>query len=411
MWDDTINYFNEGYSDTAAMDKVYHSIQTPLTIQDVSDVFSAVYADTYWDVDRMNCKKLSNSLLDVIDLTMKEAGDIAKKSLSQWRGILIRNNGGDIGHIPEATSAYNSIDIICNGNTEIEPSMLIEKWDARIWQTPQVGKNYVYTRCQNFDFFGNLSNVELKYPVVKMFSTDAGFNLPPTSWIQLPTVMDMTKITGEVVLVNGNSGPINEGTCGCSEAFFFNPVSPDPVCIIGTIGTKFFTNTLNNLGGNWNTAIWINYNGAAAIHNAEPLPQQGKEIKLMFYNQDDTIENFAFKIYCRNVPLGFKIFLKCEDKKIQLNSGLITVIESSFEFVLPVTLPANYKDELIVSMENLDNKMLPDNASVQIDMVWNLTKEHKQFPIAIAYKIFSDIQVKRNQLDMVVGSFTFSGKT
>lgn len=411
MWDATISYFKEGDSDTLAMTKVYTRMQDPLTNQDISDVFSAVYATTYWNVICMDCEKLSRSLMSVIGLTTREAEVIAEKSLSQWRGIYIRDNNGDTGHIPKKmASPYNSIDIVCNGNIAIQPSLLIQKWDTRIWQTPKVGKNYVYTRCQNLGFFGNLSSVDLKYPVVKMFVTDIGFNLPPTSWIQLPTVSNKAKTTGEVVLINGVPGPMNEGTIGCSEAFFFSPTSTDPVCIIGTIGTAFFTNTLHNLGSNWNTATWITHNGAVAIHNAGPFPRQGKEVRLKFYNQDDTSENFAFKIYCRNVPVGLKIILKCENKKIRLNSGLITVIKPSFEFVLPVTLPANYKGELIVSMENPGNKKLPDNASVQIDMVWNLTKGHKQFPIAMA---LYNAHKKSNNFedhDLIVGSYTLTGK-
>ena len=405
MWDTTIEYFKQGDSDLVAMGKIYDSMQSPLSNQDLSDVFSAVYANSYWNVVYMDYSKLSNSLVSTTNISKDEANTISKKSFSYWTGILTRNSSLDAGKIPKDSSDYTCIDLICNGSTESLPSLFIKNWNTPVWYSPQVGKNYVYTRCQNLDFFGDLSDSDDLYPKVRMFATDAGFNLPPSSWVELYTVNAPTKTEGKVMLIDNEPGPMPEGTRGCSEAFFFNPTSTNPVCVISTIGTRFFTNPLNNLGGNWDAATWINCNGAAGIHNASP--QQTKSIQLAFHNQDDSAENFVFKIMCFDVPINSTITLKNKDQSLTFSSDDFIVNNPFAQFESSVCLPANYAGKLTISVKDTQGNLLPKNAIVQINMLWRLDLNHERFSDSLLhFKIAKDVKFT----DLSVGSFTLFGE-
>ena len=248
MWDATIGYFIQGVPDTNAMYKVYNRMVATLTYQDIANVFSAVYADKYWQVNLMDFNILSKSLQSALAISPPSLADnYAKNALKLWRGMLVRKTTSDIGQIPVTGTVTASIDIVCNNSTELLPEQLIQNWNSVYWQYPQVGKNYVYTRCQNANFFGDLSNKGASTPKVNMYYTTGGFNQPPSSWLQLTTT-DGTNLDGQVILLTGATGPMPIGTRGCSESFFFNPTSTDHVCIIATIATDYFTNPKVNDG-------------------------------------------------------------------------------------------------------------------------------------------------------------------
>jgi len=406
MWDATIGYYAQGIPDTSAMYKVYTRMVATLTYQDISNVFSAVYANKYWSVNLMDYTKLSKSLQSALAITPASLADsYAQNAIKQWRGILTRKTTSDIGQIPVIGSVTASIDIVCNNSTELLPEQLIQNWNSVYWQYPQVGKNYVYTRCQNANFFGDLSIGATK-PTVHMYYTTGGFNQPPSTWLQLTTT-DGTNLDGEVILLSGVSGPMPIGTRGCSQSFFFNPTSTDHVCLIATVATDYFTNPKNN-DGNWNSSTWISHNGAGAWKNVNP--QQGIENSLTFYNQDGSKENFAFKVHCQNVPKGSKFSFKSADKSLGLDSGYISVNNHSANYEFPVTLPANYKGELIVSMEDAEGNMLPANAAIHIDMYWRLSKGHKQYATAIDLYDAHEKSINFEDHDLILGSYTLTGK-
>ncbi|KAA1245562.1 hypothetical protein [Aquimarina sp. RZ0] len=408
MWDATIGYYAQGMPDTSAMYKVYTRMVATLTYQDIANVFSGVYANKYWNINLMDYSILSKSLQSALAISPASLADTyAKNALVQWRGILTRKTTSDIGQIPVAGSVTASIDIVCNNSTELLPEQLIQNWNSVYWQYPQVGKNYVYTRCQNVNFFGDLSNSDSTpiMPIVHMYYTTGGFNQPPSSWLQLTTT-DGVNLDGKVVLLSGVPGPMPQGTRGCSESFFFNPTSTDHVCLIATVTTDYFSNP-KNADSNWNSSTWITHNGAGAWKNVNP--QQGVENTLSFYNQDDSNEKFVFKVQCQNVPEGSKISLKSADKSIALDSGTLFVNKHSANYEFAVDLPANYKGELIVSMEDATGNMLPANASVHIDMYWRLPKGHKQYEASIALYNAHEKSNTSEDHDLIVGSYTLTG--
>jgi len=365
MWDATIAYQQAGEFDTTAMYNIYQRMNPKLTFQDIANVFSGVYADTYWNVVQMDYQVLAKSMISALGVSRDLANSYSQKAISQWRGAFCRNNISDVGNIPSPGNFTQSLDIVCNNDTELIPVQLIQNWNNEFYQQPQVGKNYVYTRCQNVGFYGEIT------PKVRMYFTSGGFNQPPSSWQQLFTATG-TKAEGDVILIDGKPGPMDITARGASESFFF-------VCLIGVIGTSFFSNPLDIAAGNWNSTTWITWNGAACWHNVNP--QVNMEENLKFYNQDGTTESFTFHAQCRNVPVGSKISLRNDDPNnpnTEFNSGLIEITNPSQTVQIKANVPAYYEGNLKVHMEGPDGKILSGNSVVELTMLWNLTHGRKR---------------------------------
>lgn len=403
MWNATIDYFIAGEYDTDAMYDVYVRMNPKLTFQDIANVFSGVYADTYWHDTYMDYSYLSKSLQQALAIDPNSANTYAQIAISQWRGILNRKNISDFGAIPVQGDYTQSIDIVCNENTPIQTDALITNWNSTYWEKPQVGKNYIYVRCANVQFLDPITN-----PQAQMFYSTGGFNQPPSSWIQCFTVGANNPL-GSILLLGGKAGPLPLGTRGVSEAFSLAPATTDHICVIAAVATDFFTkNQPKNIPlGNWNSSTYITHNGSAAWHNYDP--QQSLEDSLYFYNQDETSESFAFIASCRNVPQGSRISLSCNDKDVNFDSGLIEVRHSSQVIRKTVTLPGNYKGELKVRLEDPDGNLLPSSSSVEIKMVWLLKPGHKSYADAGSLPTNFSFYKSNAEIELPLGTFTLIG--
>ena len=129
MWEATIGYFEAGTIDTTAMQQVSQQMTGNLTFQDIANVFSAVYANTYWATTQMDAQSLANSMRNALGLNRSIAKNYAQQAISQWRGIFCRSNLTDTGVIPETKNYSTSIDIVCNGATQVPPPALIQNWN------------------------------------------------------------------------------------------------------------------------------------------------------------------------------------------------------------------------------------------------------------------------------------------
>ena len=402
MWNAAIDYFNEGQYDTDAMYLIYKRMNPKLTYQDISDVCSGVYADTYWNITYMDYSFLSKSLQQALALDAGSADKYAKTSVSQWRGILSRKNISDIGSIPTQGDVTQSIDIVCNENNPIQTDALINNWNSTYWEKPVVGKNYIYIRCANVQFMDPITN-----PKAQMFYSTGGFNQPPTSWIQCQTLTG--NVTGNILLLGNKPGPMPLGTRGVSEGFSLEPTTTDHICVIAAISTEFFTkNQPKNIPlGNWNSQTYITHNGSSAWHNYDP--QQALTDTLAFYNQDETPETFAFIASCKNVPVGSKISLSCDEHDSAFDTGLVTVTNSSQVIRKTVTLPGNCKGKLNVRLEDPKGNLLPASCSVELKMVWILNPSHRNYEDAVIQT--SNIQKYRSNaaIELSLGTFTLIG--
>ncbi len=401
MWDAAVAYFEEGYDDTSAIYELYTRMSPKMTFQNIADVCSGVYADTYWAGIQMDSSILSKDLQQALGLSPAIANSIAGNALAQWRGVLSRKNISDSGSIPTRGDYAGSIDIVCNQNTPVQSASLIKNWNSSYWQTPQVGKNYIYVRCANVQFMNPIKDV-----TAQMFYTTGGFNQPPTSWLQCNTVGG--NLDGEVTTLEGVE-PLGYGIRGVSEGFSLEPTSTQHICVIAALSSAYFTKNrpLEIAPGNWNSTTYITHNGASAWHNL--APQMSVEDSLVFYNQDPTPESFEFVASCRNVPVGSKITLSVDDEAINLDAAT-TVVEHSSQVVRKsVTLPGNYHGRLNVRLEDPDGRMLPSSAAVEIRMHWVLAPGHERYEEAAALPSHLLALSPNNGIGLFVGAYTLLG--
>lgn len=400
LWEAAIEYYEAEDYDTAAMTKIYRRINPRITYQDIADVISAVFADTYWTEMKMDPSILSKNMVQSLGLSPSQADLYATSSMKQWRGSLVRNNLSDTGQIPSQGAYSQSIDIVCNQNTQLEPDQLINNWNNQFWKKPTVGKNYIYARVQNKAFKGGLDGK------AQMFFTQGGFNHPPSTWVQCLTVKNGSQ-EGDILLSDNQPGVLNIGDRGATEGFYFTPKGTDHVCIIATINDQYFTaNTPLALSdSNWNSGTWLTHNGAAAWHNVNPQTTQTTSLKV--YNQDGTNERFVLNAQCRNVPVGSRVRIETDDKLV--NSGEI-VIHKSSQFVETETeLPGYYDGDLKVSIEGPNGELLPTNAAIELTLMWKLHKGHDYYSRA-AITFDKSMHLLNDQAILIsLGSYTISG--
>jgi hypothetical protein len=404
MWDAVIQHHKEGSFDTDAMYDIYKRMDARLTYSDIANVFSGVYAGNYWSdtLYKMDPTILAEHMKKGLGLDYNRALSCATSAMSQWRGILLRKIYTDAGQIPEKESYTASVDIVCNQDNPLDTDQLITDWNNEFWETPKVGKNYVYIRCQNLNFQGAIK------PQVRVFYSDAGFATPPSSWIQMYTV-NGSKALGDVMLLGGESGSMELGIRGASEAFNFAPTAAKHYCIVASFASEFFDNNpLENVSSNWSSATWIKYNGAVGWHNVDP--QKSIESTLKFYNLDGRPEKFAFEAYCKNVPKGTVITLKSKDSQFaDLNSGSVEISQQYQLVATEAIVPSNHQGELEVLINTPDGKLLPEGALVEVRMVWLLDHTHDQyFNAADMMDANPDARELRN-IRIPMGSFTFVG--
>ncbi|UOQ51947.1 hypothetical protein [Hymenobacter cellulosivorans] len=412
LWAAVIAGFQQGNSDTDVMYPVYQALNPKITLQTFSNVFGAVFCDTYWNLTFMDSTILAKSLVQGIGLDPGIASNYAATTMANWRGILCRKNSSDVGSIPVPGSLTESLDIVCNENSPLNQMQLIQQWNNEFWKQPTIGKNFVYVRCQNLNFLGGITA-----PVVRLFYTDGGFNQPPTSWTQCSTVANnsttgsisiIDDATGELVQVSAKNPLLTSGKAA-SEAFYFTTTSSAHVCVIAAIASEFFTqdNPLNLNEGNWNSAQWISHNGSAAWHNVDP--QKQVEDTLKFYNQDESPEDFYFSVTCRNVPEGSLISLRTDDANAAFDTGALRVTGRAQSFKQNVTLPAKYEGNLKVRLESPEGGLLPANAAVEITMLWVLKPGHERYADAAQHFSAQAAAANGQEIALQLGSFTILG--
>ncbi|MFK8011303.1 MAG: hypothetical protein AB8B80_04630 [Marinicellaceae bacterium] len=401
LWEAAIEYYADEYYDTEAMTKIYRRINPRITYQDIADTISAVYADTYWTEIQMDPSILSKSMVQALGLSPVQADLYARNAMKQWRGSLSRNNLADTGQIPSQGAYSQSIDIVCNQNTQLEPDQLINNWNNEFWKKPTVGKNYIYVRVQNKAFKGDLTSK------AQMFFTQGGFNHPPSSWIQCLTIKDGSQ-EGEILLSDNKPGVLNTGDRGASEGFYFTPKGTDHVCIIAAVNDQYFTlNTPLSLSdSNWNSTTWLTHNGAAVWHNVNP--QTTTVTRLKVYNQDGTNEKFVLNAQCRNVPVGSKVIIETNDKKF--NSGEIIINKSSQYLETEAELPGYYDGDLNITIEGPNGELLAKNAAIEFTLMWKLNKGHDYYSRA-AIIFDKSVHLLNDQAILTsLGSYTISGE-
>lgn len=401
LWEAAVYYQTQGNSDVSAMQLIWQALVPAIGYQQLANVIAAVYAKTYWATTSMTPATLANNMVAALGLSPNLATSYASNAMLTWEGAFSRANLGDNGLIPKQGELSSSCDIVVNAGTSLTTNFLISQWNNAFLNAPSTGKNYIYLRGQNLGFNYDLTVGGSTPVTVNMFYTTAGFNQPPTSWVQLSTVSN-NSTSGVVNTIE--PGPITLGTKFVSEAFMFDPASDNHVCLIGVINSNFFTsNPVLSSQSNWNSSTWLASNGAAAWQNVNP--SAGTQTSLAFYNQDGTSETFAFKAFCRNFPVGASVRLSANHNNVSFDSGSIEIFHSSQTFEHEFKLPGNYKGYLLVSMLDKQGNPLPSSAVLKLQMAWRVKRGNSQYMRALQHFGSRDSAIAGDDLDINVGEY------
>jgi hypothetical protein len=401
-WDLGLGFFNAGDAATTAMQRLWGKMPPPASLNTLATIIGALWGDTYWDVVGMSASRLSSDLQAALGLNKPDCDRAAQAALAQWHGLLVRGNMGDSGNtVPRPGDLTQSPDVVVNGAAQLTVEQLIRQWNTYIY-TPQPGlKNNTYGRAASTNIM-----VPITKPVLRMFYSDAGFNPPPTSWIQMFTFdgADTSVLSGIV------AGPIPPGGRAANvDSFAFTPAGSGHYCLIAVAGTEFFANNPLTQMGNWSSQSWIQNNGAAGWHNVDVSKSNGAVLK--FFNQDGTPERFVFEAHGRNLPTGTTISLACEDPALSntLAAQGRVVPARPVHVGVDAILPPRYEGKLAVRFDVPGGKLLPPEASVEVRMYWVLPAGHEHYSDALAQSGDAISGPLGRAVRIQMGSFTFVG--
>lgn len=394
-WDVAVKCRKDEETDIIAIKRVYDVLAPPALITTVATIVGAIYADSYWISTRLDPQLLANSLQKAKGWSASECLSAAQKAFQSWYGLLMRNDFNDVGSIPKAGVLTYSPDALCNMDGPLERSEMLRQWNSYFFNQAVVGKNYCYSRAQQVNL-----PVPITQATARMFFTDAGFNQPPNSWQIMYTFEGDVKSPLEGM----TPGPVNREDRVASGAFNFEPPEAKHYCLLAVAGTEFFENSPLQWTGNWDSATWIRYNGAAAWHNIDVA--QAGQTSLVFHNQDATPERFAFEAHCHRLPAGTRVSLAPAGPGLQAARREVRV-DREYQVAVSdeVVAPGHFAGELVVSIDTPDGAPLPANAAVELRMIWTLPQGHPNHAAAV----IENGAAGNGPVRMQLGHYTFVG--
>jgi hypothetical protein len=324
---------------------------------------------------------------------MSDATKAAQFAFSRWYGLFVRGNMANSGEIPKQGTLTASPDVLVNGEVSLSPRLIITNWNQSTWGPKPGLKNYAYGRAQSLNIGVNIAK-----PTVRMYYTDAGFVPPPSSWVQVFTYDDQLQ-TSPLVDIEGHTA-LTPGTRAASKlAFGVNFPGSGHYCMITAVGTEFFANKPDAGQGNWNSATWLQSNGASGWHNLDVARDGGATLK--FYNQDDQAEHFVFEAHCHKLASGSKVSMGVTG----LHKANETTITRSYQVVsAEIDAPARYVGDLAVQFGKL-----PVGASVTFYKYWVLSARHQYYHHAAMLIGNTNAALNGEPLRVPMGDYTFIG--
>lgn len=403
-WDLGRQYFINQDSATTAIQTLWNAMPPPASLGLLATIIGALYGDTYWATTKFSADSLSADLQAALGINKPDCDRAAATAFSRWFGLLARGNMGDSGNqIPRSDALTASPDVIVNGVATLTVEQLVRLWNVYVY-TPQPGlKNNTYGRAASANI-----QVPITAPVLRMFFSDAGFNPPPTSWIQMFTFDGLATSTLQGFGVA--PGPIAPGTrIASTDSFAFSPPGTGHYCLISVVGTEYFTNNPLTQTGNWDTQEWMHCNGAAGWHNVDVSKSNAAVLKL--YNQDSVPERFVFEAHGRNLPQGTVVSMESTDPALrQVLSVRGDKTTKAYEQIrAEAVLPSSYAGELAVQFDVPGGKPLPPDASVEVRMCWVLPQGHPHYVQAAEQLRDTASALLGRAILLPMGSFTFVG--
>jgi hypothetical protein len=397
-WDNGLKYFNQQLPATSTIQNLYMDWMPPFDLGSLATIVGALYADTYWaalpsDGQQMSVTQLANDLSAAIGVNMPDATRAAQFAFSRWCGLFVRGNVGNSGEIPKQGTLTASPDVLVNGSTPLSTRLIITNWNQATWGPAPGLKNYAYGRAQSLNI-----GVPISKPIVRMYYTDAGFVPPPSSWIQVFTFTGQSD-TSPLVDINNASILAPGVRSASSDAFGVNFPGAGHYCMITAAGSEFFANKPDGGTGNWNSATWLQSNGASGWHNVD-VSSTGEAV-LKFYNQDDSAERFVFEAHCLRVDKGTKVSLAV-DGLLKATEAAVT---NDYQVVsAEIEAPPNHAGELQVRFGKL-----PPGSAVTFYKYWVLPVGHPHHAQAAQLMGNFDALVSGQPVRVPMGDYTFIG--
>lgn len=408
-WQVGLKSFKAGDPATVGIQKIWDSMMPPANLNLLAQVVGALWANTYWDTTKMSVNKLAADINSAIGINMADATRAAQYAFGMWCGLQVRANFSDNGSIPRGGTLTASPDVVLNGQNQLTTKQLIEMWNQTVWSPTAGLKNYVYGRAQSLNI-----GVDITQPYLRGFYSDAGFNPPPSSWIQMFT-WDKTGDTSPLTTIDGGTtiSPGVRAADGDANAFKFTPPGSGHYCLIVLACTEFFANDPTHSGSNWSSQEWITYNGAAGWHNVDVASTGVHALK--FYNEDATPETFAFEAHCYKLPPGTRVGLSVQegnDRALGLHVRGNELKSTARYQALRVsgTVPPNYAGVLKVLIETPDRGPLPAEASIEVRQLWQLGPGHANYLDAVRQGNNLRAHALGERVEVKLGEYTFVGE-
>lgn len=372
------------------------------TLFNVATIAGSIYADTYWSTNQLDADKLAGNMVSAKGWHWADCKIAADDAFSTWSGLLLRGNFNNYGQIPKPGTLTDSPDVLLNGAGPLDPQVMLGQWNSRFYNGTVGFKNYAYGRAASVEI-----PVDIKRPVLRMFSSDAGFNIPPSSWQQLATF----EKSPTSPLQGLSEGPLKAGDRAANtEPFVFEPPGSGHYCLIAVAGTEFFRNDPLTQPGNLDAWKWITFNGAAGWHNMNAAP--ANEVTLKFANQDASPERFVFEARCSRVPVGTLVSLNASGPKLlsSVDSGQVK-IGGEYQVVSAEGVVAgDHLGDLQVRFATPDGQPLPAQAAIEVRMLWVLEPHHPYYEEGVKLSKAANVALVRRPLLLPMGSYTLLGQ-
>lgn len=409
-WKVCIDDLAKGVPSVMAIQDVYAALPPPALLDTVAIIVGSVYGDTYWQNTQMSVQALSRDLQGA-GFGQQAADSSASKAFANWRGLFMRKDVNDIGAIPyQGASPSNSVDIVCNQGGQLTRSTLLNRWNEQFWDYATVGKNFVYARGTSINFPAKIAvgPAVAGKALAAMYFSDAGFNIPPTSWHECLTLGGKQTMPLETTPIE----PQARWVCSTSDPFIFQPPTTGHYCLVAVVQSEFFANDPTKIdpGSNWSSWTWLTYNGAAAWHNIDA--QRAAVTRLKYYNLDGRPERFIFEAQCDRLPAGTTVALRCAEPQLAGQLAMAPAkIQGDHQVIRAEALvPAGHAGELEVHITTPDGKLLPAGAAVDVRMLWVLEHGHTRYADACAATGAVSQTLHAQPLQLGMGNFTILGQ-
>jgi len=403
-WSIGLKSFKAGDPSTTGIQKIWDGMLPPANLNLLAQVAGALWADTFWTNTKMDSGKLAMQINSAIGINLPDAQAAAANAFSQWSGLLVRSNMSDVGTIPRPGTLTASPDVVLNGQNQLTPTQIIQQWNQTVWSPDPGLKNYVYGRAQSYNIGVDINNATLRG-----YYSDAGFNPPPASWIQMFTWKDQSETSPLTTMKGGSTiGEGSRAANGDADGFAFTPPGAGHYCLIIVANTEFFANNPSRASGNWSSQEWIMYNGAAGWHNVNVTSSGTTDLK--YYNEDGTAETFVFEAHCHNLPSGTRVALQADDAALRTAISGAVVTHRDYHLVAAKgVVPANYTGELKVTIEIPGGGVLPPGASVEVRQLWQVGPGHQHYVQAVRQLNALDAYALGEHVLLKMGDYTFIG--